>query len=129
LTIDDSDHASVGDERRTRDDLAAVLLDNEHLVERELGAGLPGRARQSGDAARRHLHLMAARLDDCVHYWHPCKGDSVQPASRRCKDYLRERSRGPSRPPNESQSTTQMAITAGIAQRICRPSTIKAMNA
>src|SRR5437867_100043 len=85
LAVDDRHDTRVGDERRTREDLAAVFLDNEHLIERQLVAPFTGRAGQSRHAARHHLHLMAASLNDCVHCRHLCKRDTVQPASRGVK--------------------------------------------
>ena len=42
LAVDDGDDARVGDERRAGEDFAAVLFDEQHLVERELGARLAG---------------------------------------------------------------------------------------
>ena len=39
-----ADDAGVGDERRAGEDFAAVLFDEQHLLERQLGAGLAGRA-------------------------------------------------------------------------------------
>ena len=48
-------------------DFAAVLFDEQHLVERQLRAGLAGGAVDGGDAAGRDLDLPAAALNDCVH--------------------------------------------------------------
>ena len=44
LAFDDADDAGVGHERRAGEDFAAVLLDEQHLIERQLGARLAGRA-------------------------------------------------------------------------------------
>src|SRR6185295_7986060 len=67
LAVDHRNHARVGDKWSAGEHFAAVLLDDEHLLERQFGARLTGRTEEGCDAARRHLHLMPARLDDCVH--------------------------------------------------------------
>src|SRR5205085_10213297 len=44
LAVDDANHLGVGDKRRARDDVAGVLLDEEHLFEGELLALFPRRS-------------------------------------------------------------------------------------
>src|SRR5438132_1092687 len=73
LALDDGVNLRVGDEWRAGEHFAAVLLDEEHLFERYLGAWLSHAAGDQGDPARRHLQLMTSRLDDCVHNRHLCK--------------------------------------------------------
>ena len=41
LAVDDADDPGVGDKRRAREHVAAVFLDEQHLLERDLGAGSP----------------------------------------------------------------------------------------
>ena len=59
LAVDHADHLRVGDERRAGDDVARVLFDEQHLVERELRARLAGRAVDLDDGAGRDLELAA----------------------------------------------------------------------
>ena len=47
--------------------------------------GSPAVAVEGRKAAGRHLDLTPARLNDCVHNRHLCKGDSLQPKWLRCK--------------------------------------------
>src|SRR3954453_8136279 len=86
LTVHDGDDPGVGDKRRTGEDFTAVAFDDQHLVQREFRARFARGAIQRRDAARRHLDLMAARLNDCVHNRHLCKGDSLLSKSLRCKE-------------------------------------------
>src|SRR5256885_950353 len=44
FAFDDRFHAGVGDERRAGRDFAAVFFDEQHLLERELGARFAGRS-------------------------------------------------------------------------------------
>ncbi len=60
-------HLGIGDKRRPRDDVAGVLLDQEHLVEREFRAGFTGSAVDLDDRAGRHLELAATGLNNRVH--------------------------------------------------------------
>ena len=60
LAFDHADDPGVGDERRAGEDFAAVFFDEQHLLERQLGAGLARRAVERGEAARSDLHLPPA---------------------------------------------------------------------
>src|SRR5262245_43753079 len=67
LAVDHADDLGVGDERRPGDDVARVLLDEQHLVERELGAMLSRSSVDFDDRAGRHLELPATCLNNRVH--------------------------------------------------------------
>src|SRR5262249_10177221 len=67
LALDDRHDAGVGDERRTREDLAAVLFDEQHLFERQFGPRFADGAVYQHDAAGSDLQLTPAALDDRVH--------------------------------------------------------------
>src|SRR6476620_10429950 len=67
LTVDDGDDLSVGDKWRTGDDVAAIFLDKQHLLEGELSALLAQCAVHFDDGSGRNLQLATARLDDRVH--------------------------------------------------------------
>src|SRR5262245_14828940 len=67
LALDDRDDAGVGDERRTGEDVAAVLFDEQHLFERQFGPGFTDGAVYQHDAPWRDLQLTPAALDDRVH--------------------------------------------------------------
>src|SRR5258706_1165810 len=81
----DEDHARVGDKGRPSDDFTAVFFDEQDLSERQLRAGLAGRTVDEGDAARGHLVLPAAGLNDCEHNRHLCKRDSLLAKWFTCK--------------------------------------------
>src|SRR5262245_53334132 len=86
LAVHHRDDLRVGDVGRAREDLAAVLLDEQHLFDRQLVAGLARGSVNGHETAGRHLGLTAAVLDDRVHNRHLCKGVSVAPNSFACKD-------------------------------------------
>src|SRR6266849_6774952 len=86
LTVDNRQDARVGDEGRAGDDLTAIVLDEQHLLERQLRAGLACRTIDDDDGPGRHPVLTSAGLDDCVHVLHPRKSDSIQPKSLICKE-------------------------------------------
>src|SRR5687768_11919656 len=65
LAVDHGRNPRVGDKRRPGDHLAAVFLDEQHLIERQLCARLTSRPVDSYDPARRDLDLTAAGLNDC----------------------------------------------------------------
>src|SRR6185436_836351 len=67
LAVDDADDLHVGDERRAGEDFAAVLFDEQHLIDRDLRARLGLDPIHGDDGARGDLHLPAAGLDDCEH--------------------------------------------------------------
>src|SRR6185437_1579738 len=85
LALDRRHDARVGDEGGAGEDFAAVFFDEEHLFERQLGAGLAGRTVDGGEAALGDADLAAARLNDGVHDAHLCKGESVQSKWFSCK--------------------------------------------
>src|SRR5262252_9157821 len=70
FAVNDGDDASVGDKRRTGENLSAVFLDDEHLFERQFSAWIASSSIQGRDATWRHLDLMPTCLNDCVHYRH-----------------------------------------------------------
>src|SRR5258705_9952934 len=67
LAVDDANHLRVGDKRRAGDDVARVLLDEQHLLEGELLARFTCGSVDLDDGSRSDLDLAAARLDDRVH--------------------------------------------------------------
>src|SRR5438270_9092902 len=67
FAVDDGRDARVGDEWRAGENLAAILFDEQHLVNRHLGAGLGDCAGDRGDPTLGDLDLMPAALHDCVH--------------------------------------------------------------
>src|ERR1700716_216886 len=77
LPIDNRHDARVGDEWGPGDDLTAILLDEQHLLERQLRARLAGRAIDDDDGAGRHPVLTSPGLNDCVHVRHPRKRISL----------------------------------------------------
>src|SRR5207245_1765609 len=79
FALDHGHDLRVGDEWRAGENLAALVFDDQNLLERELGTRFTGRTGQGRKAARRHLDLMAAALNDCVHNRHPRKRGSVLP--------------------------------------------------
>src|SRR6476660_1488845 len=79
FAFDDGQDACVGDEGGAGEHFAAVLLDEQHVLERQLRAGLTCGSVNRGEPARGDLELTSGRLDDCVHYRPLCKGDSLQP--------------------------------------------------
>src|SRR5262245_10111229 len=85
LAVDDRDDLGVCDVGRARQDLAAVLLDEQHLLDRQLVAGFTRGSVNGHETAGRHLGLTTAVLDDRVHNRHLCKGVSVTPKSFGCK--------------------------------------------
>ena len=85
LAVDNCQDARVGDEGRAGDDLTAIVLDEQHLLERQLRAGLACRTIDDDDGPRRHFVLTSAGLNDCLHIPHPRKRESVQPKSHNCK--------------------------------------------
>src|SRR5262245_23766760 len=77
LALDEGHDACIGDEGRAGDDVAAVLFDEQHLLECELAARRARRALQGCISAGRHLDLLATGLDDRVHVCYLCKTTSV----------------------------------------------------
>src|SRR6185503_18000113 len=67
FAVDDANHLRIGDKRRTGDDVARVLLDEQHLLEGELLALFTGGPVDFDDRSRSDFDLAAARLDDRVH--------------------------------------------------------------
>src|SRR5204863_6258654 len=65
--LNDGDDARVGDEGGAGENFAAVLLDEQYVVDRELIARRAGRAVNRHELPGRHLALVAAVLDDGVH--------------------------------------------------------------
>src|SRR4051794_21182165 len=63
LALDDGVNLGVRDVRRTGENLAAVLLDEQDLFERDGGPWLGDRASDERESARRNLHLVARGLD------------------------------------------------------------------
>ena len=86
LAVDHRQDASIGDEWRAGENLAAVVLDQQHLLERELGARLARGPGQRGRLAGDDLQLLPAAPDDGVHNRHLWKGFSVAPKSLTCKE-------------------------------------------
>ena len=66
-TVHDAHHAGVGHVRGPDPHLAAVLLDEQHLVERDFLARVAGRAVDGDRFARRYLELPSACLNNRVH--------------------------------------------------------------
>ena len=60
LAFDDGYDAGLGDKRRARHDVAAVVLDEQHLLDRQLVARLAGRSVDGDDAAGLDARLSAA---------------------------------------------------------------------
>src|SRR5262245_14897877 len=81
FAFDHADDLGIRDKWRSGNDFAAVFFHQEHLTERQLRAGLSGRAVEDDHGARRRLDLSSAGLNDCVHVWHLCKGDSLLPSA------------------------------------------------
>src|SRR5882672_10568968 len=67
LAVDDANHLRVGDKRRAGDDVARVLLDEQHLLEGELLARFTCGSVDLDDSSRSDLDLAAARLNNRVH--------------------------------------------------------------
>ena len=67
LAVDDADYLGVGDKWRTGDDVAAIFLDQQHLLKGELSALLAQCAIHFDDGPGRNLQLASAGLDDRVH--------------------------------------------------------------
>src|SRR6266850_2712331 len=85
LAVDYRDDFRISDEGRARENLAAVFLDEQHLLDRQLVTRLAGGPVNGDEAARGHLGLTAAVLDDGVHIRHLCKVGSVPSKSFMCK--------------------------------------------
>src|SRR5438445_5115826 len=90
LAVDNGQDARVGDEGGAGDDLTAIVLDKQHLLERQLRAGLARRTVDDDDGPRRYPVLTTASLNDCVHVRHPCKRSTLQPKSLICKGLQRD---------------------------------------
>src|SRR4051812_45018760 len=71
LAVDNADNPGVRDERCPGEHLAAVLLEEEHLVERDLLADFGVDAVDGEHRTRIHPDLTPARLNDCEHVQHP----------------------------------------------------------
>src|SRR5687767_6529272 len=67
LAVDHTDDLGVAHERGTGDDIAPLPLDEQHLVERELGAGLARPAVDLHDLVFGDLQLPATSLNNRVH--------------------------------------------------------------
>src|SRR6187399_2911464 len=67
LAIDDAHDFRVGDKGRSGDDIARVLFDEQHLIERECRAVLAGCAVDFNHGTWRHFDLPATGLDNRVH--------------------------------------------------------------
>src|SRR5579862_9064570 len=86
FAFDDRHDTGVGDERGTGENLAAVLFDDQHLVDDHFRARRRSLASQRREATGSHLDLLTARLNDCVHNRHLSKGDSLPSKWLRSKD-------------------------------------------
>src|SRR5512142_2656201 len=76
VAVDHAHHPGTRHERRSRENLAAVLLDHQHLVERDLAALLGADPVDENRRAGNHLHLVPAVLHNRVHatlLWWPTK--------------------------------------------------------
>src|SRR4029077_16807377 len=91
LAVDHGRDAGIRYERRAGDDFPAVLFDQQHGVDRYRRAGIADGPCDDGRPALRHLDLVAAALNDCVHSWHLWKGESIAAKTFRCKELLRRR--------------------------------------
>src|SRR6476620_11118069 len=67
FTVDDADDFRVRDERSAGEHLAAVLLEEQHLIVGDLLADLGLHAIDRDQGPRRDLHLPSAGLNDCEH--------------------------------------------------------------
>jgi len=77
LAVDNRRDARVGDEGRAGDDLTAIRLDKQDVVERQFRTGAACRAIDDDDGPGDHPVLTSAGLNDCVHLRHPWKRSSV----------------------------------------------------
>src|SRR5436190_9783005 len=67
LAVDHTDHPGIGDERRAGEDLAAILLEQQHAVDADFLTRLGIHAINGDHGARRHLDLAPAALNHCEH--------------------------------------------------------------
>src|SRR5688572_10743460 len=67
FAVHDAEHAGVSHERRAREDVPGVTLDEQHLLEGELRADLAGGPVDLDNGPGRHLHLAATGLNNGVH--------------------------------------------------------------
>src|SRR6185503_1650893 len=79
--------ARIGHEGGSGEHLAAVLFDEQNLVEGELSTRVASCAVEDSHLARRHAHLPAPGLNDCVHVCHLCKIGSLHLNEPGCKVY------------------------------------------
>ncbi len=73
LTLDDGDDTSAREKRGSGHQLATVLLDQQHVVERDFGPFVALEMVDHERLARRHLHLVSAALDNRVHACFSCR--------------------------------------------------------
>src|ERR1035437_5863817 len=85
FAFDHGHDTGLGDKGRAGEDFAAVFFAEQDGLDRQRRARLAGRAVDGGEAPGGAPHLTPARLDDCVHSRHLCKGESVHPKSLSCK--------------------------------------------
>src|SRR5580765_3410469 len=71
LPVNDADDLGVGHKRCAREHLAAVLLEEQHLVERDFLADLGVKPVQRDHGPGVDLDLAPARLNDCEHDSNP----------------------------------------------------------
>ena len=71
LRLDDAGDDGAGDVGRAGHDVAAVVLDEQHLVERHFGAGLDVQPIDDHDDARRDLFLPAPGFNNGEHLQTP----------------------------------------------------------
>src|SRR5262245_46480185 len=67
LAVADADDLDVGDIGRAGEDLAAVLFDHEHLIDRDFVAAIGIDPVNSDEVPRCDLDLAASALNDCEH--------------------------------------------------------------
>src|SRR5262249_11022743 len=79
FALDHREHPRIRNVGRTSEPLAAVFLHQQHFVERQLRAGVAGRAVDDSHATGGDPDLSSARLNYCVHVRHLCKRESLAP--------------------------------------------------
>ncbi len=67
FAIDHAGHLGVGDKRCAGEHLAAFLLDEQHLIDRDFLAGFGREVVHGDDRSGGDLDLAAAALNDCEH--------------------------------------------------------------
>src|SRR5262245_33070732 len=77
FAVDNRHHLGVGDVGCAGEDLAAVCFDEQDLFDRQLLTRFADGSVDGDKAARGHLGLTAAVLDDRVHVRHLCKSISL----------------------------------------------------